>query len=88
MGIPGSAVAGDLSRRARLFWAKAVAALGAGMTGVIAWAWRSEGDGGSSRRGFDIGPGDPLLAALAALPTVAAASDLGRHSHRVETPAE
>jgi mannan endo-1,4-beta-mannosidase len=68
-GISGYSVGHNLRLRASLMEAKFNAQLGAGIAGELVWAWRSRGDGGSSRKSFDIGPGDPLLAVLRWLPT-------------------
>jgi endo-1,4-beta-mannosidase len=68
IGISGRAVGHDLRVRAQLLEAKVRAQLAAGTAGELVWAWRSLGDGGSSRRSYDVGPGDPILEVLEALP--------------------
>jgi CSLREA domain-containing protein len=60
-GIRPSDVGGTLSARAERFAAKLTAQVAAGSAGLIAWAWNSNG---SDLNGYDIGPGDPALAAL------------------------
>ena len=67
IGIRGSDVGCSAPRRAADFRAKLVAERSAGMQGELLWAWRSAGDGGSDPCGWDIGPGDPALDALAAV---------------------
>jgi mannan endo-1,4-beta-mannosidase len=65
-GISAGAFGGDLDARAIAMASKQAAARRAGAVGSLVWAWRSDGDGGSSAIGFDVGPGDPLLERLAA----------------------
>jgi endo-1,4-beta-mannosidase len=64
-GISAATFDGDLERRAIALVSKQAAARRAGVVGSLVWAWRSDGDGGSSSTGFDVGPGDPLLQRLA-----------------------
>lgn len=64
-GISAATFDGDLERRAIALVSKQAAARRAGVVGSLVWAWRSDGDGGSSSAGFDVGPGDPLLQRLA-----------------------
>jgi hypothetical protein len=65
-GISAAAFRGDLDARAIAIASKQASARRAGAVGSLVWAWRSDGDGGSSTIGFDVGPGDPLLERLAA----------------------
>jgi hypothetical protein len=65
-GLSAAAFGGDLDARAIAMAAKQSAARRAGVVGSLVWAWRSDGDGGSSSTGFDVGPGDPLLGRLVA----------------------
>ena len=68
LGVAASRLGNDINARASLLARKARAALDAGAAGVLVWAWRSEGDGGSSATSFDVGPDDPLLDHLARFP--------------------
>lgn len=64
-GIRPSDVGGTLPARADRFTAKLATQVAAGSAGLIAWAWNSNG---SDLNGYNIGPGDPALAALRLLP--------------------
>jgi mannan endo-1,4-beta-mannosidase len=64
-GIMTAAV-GGLQARARAFSAKLEAQFGAGVVGVLPWAWVDAMHGGSSLNDdYGIGPGDPALGVLA-----------------------
>ncbi len=58
-----SEVGGTLEARAAMFAAKFSAQFTAGVVGELAWAWNKDY---STLSDFDIGPGDPSLAVLAA----------------------
>ena len=50
------------ARSRRDAWrASSRAQFAAGVVGVLAWNWRDEPHGGSSRSGYEIGPDDPAL---------------------------
>jgi endo-1,4-beta-mannosidase len=55
---------GDIARRARWLARKFEAQFDAGVSGILMWGWRNGSHGGSARRDFDIGPGDPALRLL------------------------
>jgi mannan endo-1,4-beta-mannosidase len=59
--------AGGLSGRAALVHRKLDAQFGAGVGGVLLWAWRAQSSGGSDEHGYSIGPRDPVLVPLAAV---------------------
>jgi mannan endo-1,4-beta-mannosidase len=80
-GISAATFGGDLGARAIAIASKQAAARRAGVVGSLVWAWRSDGDGGSSALGFDVGPGDPLLQRLPA----GSRCDLGRPAHQSAT---
>ncbi len=63
VGIRPSDVGGTLETRAAMFAAKFSAQFTAGVVGELAWAWDKDQ---STLGDFDIGPGDPALAVLAA----------------------
>ena len=63
VGIRPSDVGGSLDDRATMFEAKFSAQFAAGVVGELAWAWNKDF---STLGDFDIGPGDPSLAVLAA----------------------
>ncbi len=55
-----------LEGRASSFGRKFRAQFDGGVVGILLWDWRSSSKGGSSVRGYEIGPGDPVLALLRA----------------------
>ncbi len=55
--------AGGLDQRASILREKLQAQFGAGIVGILSWAWF--GPGGVGTVGLDIGPGDPILQVLA-----------------------
>ncbi|MCW2549442.1 MAG: hypothetical protein JWN96_3902 [Mycobacterium sp.] len=57
--------AGGLAGRAALVHQKLDAQFGAGVQGVLLWAWRAQSAGGSDEKGYSIGPRDPVLTPLA-----------------------
>ena len=61
MGVDGVR---DLHRRAARITRQVRSHLTDGAVGVLMWNWRDRAHGGSSRGGFEIGPGDPALAAI------------------------
>jgi endo-1,4-beta-mannosidase len=61
-----TADAGGLEGRASVLESKLSSQLAAGVSGVLAWAWRDSAHGGSSADGYDIGPLDPALSVLGA----------------------
>ena len=63
VGIRPSEVGGTYEARAAAFEAKFSAQFAAGVVGELAWAWNKDY---STPDNFDIGPGDPSLAVLAA----------------------
>jgi mannan endo-1,4-beta-mannosidase len=63
VGIRPSDVGGTLEARAAMFGAKFSAQFTAGVVGELAWAWDKDQ---STLNDYDIGPGDPALAVLAA----------------------
>jgi len=56
---------GGTDARAALILLKVFADLRLGASGVLLWAWRPAEAGGTNPSGYDIGPGDPALSALA-----------------------
>jgi mannan endo-1,4-beta-mannosidase len=62
-GIKPSEVGGTLQARAGMFATKFSAQFAAGVVGELAWAWDKDK---STPTDYDIGPGDPTLAVLAA----------------------
>lgn len=58
MGVKGVR---DLDRRAARILKQTRSHLADGAVGVLMWDWRDVAHGGSSRGGFEIGPGDPAL---------------------------
>jgi mannan endo-1,4-beta-mannosidase len=58
IGIKPGDVGGSLPARADAYARKINAGFGAGVAGELVWAWRSSD-------GYEVGPGDPALAALA-----------------------
>jgi hypothetical protein len=58
MGIENRA---NLDRRARRLARQARSHFADGAVGVLLWDWRDRPNGGSARRGYEIGPGDPAL---------------------------
>ena len=67
VGIRGSEVGCSPTVRAADLRAKITAQISAGIRGALIWAWRSAGDGGTDRCGWDVGPHDPVLGDLAAI---------------------
>jgi mannan endo-1,4-beta-mannosidase len=61
LGVNPQDVGGTLAARAAVVRSKLQAMFGAGVAGVVAWAWNREG---STLGNYDIGPGDPELAVL------------------------
>jgi mannan endo-1,4-beta-mannosidase len=55
---------GAPSARAAAFDKKFAAQFGAGVSGILLWDWRTSEQGGTGT-GYEIGPGDPVLALLA-----------------------
>jgi mannan endo-1,4-beta-mannosidase len=68
IGLTGATFGGDVAARASALNRKLTGARGAGVVGSLVWAWRSDGDGGSSATSFDVGPSDPLLRFLSVIP--------------------
>jgi len=56
---------GGTDARAALISLKIFADLRLGAAGILLWAWRPAEFGGTNPSGYDIGPGDPALGALA-----------------------
>lgn len=52
------------AKRAALFRQKLDAQRRAGIAGVVVWDWRDAAHGGTASDGYEIGPGDPVLAVL------------------------
>jgi probable HAF family extracellular repeat protein len=63
LGIIPNQVGGSLTDRANVIAGKLCAQLTAGIAGMLVWAWDKDG---STVNNYDIGPGDPALAALSA----------------------
>jgi mannan endo-1,4-beta-mannosidase len=61
MGVDG---ARSLGRRAARVIRQSESHFADGVVGVLMWNWRDRAHGGSSRRGFEIGPGDPALTVI------------------------
>lgn len=55
---------GSIARRAAWIGRKFAAQFEAGVSGILIWGWRNGSHGGSARRDFDVGPGDPALKLL------------------------
>ena len=65
-GVKATDAGGTLTDRANLFGSKVTTQFNAGVVGELLWDWRDSAHGGSSTSGYEIGPGDPALSALAA----------------------
>ncbi len=76
-GIIPDDVGGTLQDRADAFAAKMRAQFDAGVVGFLAWAWSSLG---STTNNYDVGPGDPALAALAGSPFIVQIAAGGVHT--------